>query len=204
MIPSQSPFPRVSLLLAPSPRVGPSRAPYPKVRPYQAPSTTVSPSQVPSTRVSPSQAPPALPPTPHHLLHHPPSQRAHGTPPHRKSPHGSGTTGTNLCDDFEDVVKEAEVPSQHRTLSQTAWHRTNAVHAMPMANAVIHPTTGANIEYRGLTSDDEMFPASDRAAANEFGRLAQGVDGRIEGSNTILFIPRSAVPKSKQIPIDYL
>jgi hypothetical protein len=61
-----------------------------------------------------------------------------------------------------------------------------------MANAVIHPTTGANMEYRGLVFDEETFPIWDRAAANEFGRLAQGVGGRIEGSNTIYFIPRSA------------
>jgi hypothetical protein len=54
-----------------------------------------------------------------------------------------------------------------------------------MANAVIHPTTGANMKYRGLISDEESFPSWDRAAANEFGRLVQGVGGRIEGSNTI-------------------
>jgi hypothetical protein len=63
-----------------------------------------------------------------------------------------------------------------------------------MANAVIHPTTGANMEYRGLIADKEMFPTWDRVAANEFCRLAQGVGGRIKGSNTIYFIPRSAVP----------
>jgi hypothetical protein len=63
-----------------------------------------------------------------------------------------------------------------------------------MANAVTHPTTGANMEYRGLISDEEKFPIWDRAAANEFRRLAQGVGERIEGSNTIYIIPRSAVP----------
>jgi hypothetical protein len=70
---------------------------------------------------------------------------------------------------------------------------------MSMAKAVIHSTTGANMEYRGLISDDETFPTWDPAAANEFGRLAQGVGGRIEGSNTIFFIPRSAVPRNKTV-----
>jgi hypothetical protein len=70
---------------------------------------------------------------------------------------------------------------------------------MPMANAVIHPTTGANMEYRGLISDDAKLPTWDRAAANEFGRLDQGVGGFIEGSNTIFFILRSAVSKKKVI-----
>jgi hypothetical protein len=70
---------------------------------------------------------------------------------------------------------------------------------MPMANAAIHPTTGANMEYRSLISDDETFPTWDRAAANDFFRLAQAVGGRIEGSNVIFFIPRSAVPKKKTV-----
>jgi hypothetical protein len=68
-----------------------------------------------------------------------------------------------------------------------------------MAHAVIHPTKGVNMEYRGLISDEETFPIWDRAAANEFGRLAQGIDGRIEGSNTIYVIPRSAVPRNKTV-----
>jgi hypothetical protein len=68
-----------------------------------------------------------------------------------------------------------------------------------MANAVIHPTTGADVEYRGLIADKETFPTWDRAAENEFGRLDQGVGGRIEGSNTIYFIPRSAVPPNKTV-----
>ena len=30
--------------------------------------------------------------------------------------------------------------------------------------------------------------------ANEFGRLAQGIGGRVEGNNTIYFIPKADVP----------
>jgi hypothetical protein len=68
-----------------------------------------------------------------------------------------------------------------------------------MDNAVIHPTTGANMEYRGLIEYKEAFPTLDRAAVNGFGRLAHGVGRRIEGSNTIYFIPRSAVPPNKTV-----
>jgi hypothetical protein len=67
---------------------------------------------------------------------------------------------------------------------------------MPMANAGIHPTTGANMEYRGLISYDETLPTWDRADANEFGRLAQGVGGHIEGSN-IVFTKLENVHHSK-------
>jgi hypothetical protein len=68
---------------------------------------------------------------------------------------------------------------------------------MPMANSVINEDTGASIEYRHLINDASTFTIWNKAAANEFGRLAQGVGDRIEGSNTIFFIPRQAVPKGK-------
>jgi hypothetical protein len=106
--------------------------------------------------------------------------------------------GTNLYGDFVDV-SEGDHPPRHRTRSQTAQHSAHSVLSIPMANAVIQPTTGANMEYRGLIADKETFPIWDCAAANEFGRLAQGVGGRIEGSNTIYFIPRLAVPPNKTV-----
>jgi hypothetical protein len=70
---------------------------------------------------------------------------------------------------------------------------------MPMANSVINEDTGASLEYRHIIQDDSIFPVWNKAAANEFGRLAQGIGGRIEGSNTIFFIPRQAVTKGKII-----
>jgi hypothetical protein len=70
---------------------------------------------------------------------------------------------------------------------------------MPMANSVINEDTGASLQYRQLIKDDSTFHVWNKAAANEFGRLAQGVGNRIEGSNTIFFIPWQAVPKGKII-----
>jgi hypothetical protein len=70
---------------------------------------------------------------------------------------------------------------------------------MPMTNSVMNEDTGASLEYHHLIKDDSTFTVWNKAAANEFGRLAQGVGYRIEGSNTIFFIPRQAVPKGKII-----
>jgi hypothetical protein len=56
---------------------------------------------------------------------------------------------------------------------------------MSMANAVINQDTGASLEYRHLVQDDATFPVWNKTAANELGRLAQGVGGIIEGSNTL-------------------
>jgi hypothetical protein len=66
-----------------------------------------------------------------------------------------------------------------------------------MANSVINEETGASLEYRHLINDASNFTIWNEAAANEFGRLTQGVGNRIDGSNTIFFIPRQAVPKGK-------
>jgi hypothetical protein len=68
-----------------------------------------------------------------------------------------------------------------------------------MSNSVSNEDTGASLECRHLIKDDSTFTFWNKAAENEFGRLAQGVGDRIEGSNTIFFIPRQSVSKGKII-----
>ena len=57
------------------------------------------------------------------------------------------------------------------------------------ANAVLNPVTGVLQEFRHLIKgpDKEIWT---KYLANKFGRLAQGVSKRIEGTNTIYFIPK--------------
>ena len=88
------------------------------------------------------------------------------------------------------ATKLDEVLQQPEMLPGT-WH--------PMANAVIDPDTGRAMEYRELIANPKTKDAWLRSAANEFGRLAQGVGGRIEGTNTIQFIPRNKVPKDRTV-----
>jgi hypothetical protein len=76
--------------------------------------------------------------------------------------------------------------------------RKNANH-MPMVNVVINQDTGASLDYRHLIQDETTFPVWNKSATNQFGSLAQGIGGRIEGSNKIFFIPLKAVPKGKII-----
>jgi hypothetical protein len=66
-----------------------------------------------------------------------------------------------------------------------------------MANAAIKQDTSASLEYRQLIQNETTFPVWNKAAANEFGRLSQCVGLGVEGSNTIFFIPRQAVPKGE-------
>ena len=185
-----------------TPRVPPTRAPSPRVNPR------TTPRPVPPPRVAP-----IVPLTPH-----PAAQNAPYVP--------QGMAGENLFNTFEEEHMEAPAPPRYNTRARTQRHLANIVqhqaprvfrpitftatsggncspqpayNQIPMANAVINEDTGASLEYRQLIQDEATFPIWNKAAANEFGRLAQGVGGRIEGSNTIFFIPRQAVPKGKVV-----
>jgi hypothetical protein len=80
-----------------------------------------------------------------------------------------------------------------------AQHTRSHVPEEPLflVNAAIHPTTGVAMEYRQLIQDPVTKEAWQRSAANEFGRLAQGVGGRIKGTNTIRFIPHTELPADR-------
>jgi hypothetical protein len=127
-----------------------------------------------------------------------------------------GMTGVNLFDTFEEEHMESTTPSSYNTRARAHQLSANQAHFLAphifrpieftnnkgvditprrasnhisMANDVINQDTGTSLEYRHLIQDEATFHVWNKAAANEFGRLAQGGGGRIEGSNTIFFIP---------------
>jgi hypothetical protein len=125
-----------------------------------------------------------------------------------------GIAGVNLFNTFEEENNSPTIPRYNtRTLArQHAAHLAQTRRPrvfrplefaprqkMPkhIANSVINEETGASLEYRHLINNASTFTIWNESAANEFGRLAQGVGTRINGSNTIFFIPRQAVPKGK-------
>jgi hypothetical protein len=125
--------------------------------------------------------------------------------------------GVNLFDTFEEehmttptiplyntqALARQHAAHQTQTLSPRIFrHISFTTHhhiPIPMANSFINEDTGASLEYHHLIKDNSTFTVWNKAAANEFRRLAQGVGDRIEGSNTIFFIPRQAVPKGNII-----
>ena len=67
-----------------------------------------------------------------------------------------------------------------------------------VANAVLDVETGELLNYRQLLRHPRLGPDWNYSAANEFGRLAQGVGGRIKNpTNTIFFIKKEDVPKDR-------
>jgi hypothetical protein len=123
--------------------------------------------------------------------------------------------GVNLFDTFEEEHTTSTIPryNTHALARQHAAHQAQTLRPrifrplafttrqkIPkhMANSVINEYTGASLEYRHLINDASTFTIWNEAAANKFGRLAQGVGNRIDASNTIFFIPRQSVPKGKK------
>ena len=68
------------------------------------------------------------------------------------------------------------------------------------ANAVTDPHTGKQLEYKQLINhpDHELRRTWQRSCANEFGRLAQGVGGRIDGTETIKFLHHHEMPMNRR------
>ena len=64
---------------------------------------------------------------------------------------------------------------------------------------VTHPVTGKQMEYRQLIRDPDFKKEWLVSAANEFGRLAQGVGDRIKGISTIFFIHKNQVPQGRTV-----
>ena len=60
------------------------------------------------------------------------------------------------------------------------------------------------LEYRQLLRHPKLQEIWNREGANQFGRLAQGVGGRIEGTNTIHFIKKQEIPQDRLKDVTYI
>jgi hypothetical protein len=67
-----------------------------------------------------------------------------------------------------------------------------------LANAVIHPVTGKEMEYMALMKDPRLQPLWKRGFGSECGHLFQGI-WDIPGTDTHLFIKITNVPKDRNI-----
>ena len=79
-----------------------------------------------------------------------------------------------------------------------------------MLSAVLDEDTGELMEYRKLMKNPKYRPLYQNSYAKEIGRLAQGIPGLVEGTNTMFFIEKTAVPVGRwrdvtygQIGVDY-
>jgi len=82
----------------------------------------------------------------------------------------------------------------------TCGHNEHFLVAYP----IVHPKTGAALEYRHLIKDTNLRDVWINSFANELGRLVQGRKRtNLEGTNTIFFIPYDLIPKNRRNNITY-
>jgi hypothetical protein len=67
-----------------------------------------------------------------------------------------------------------------------------------LANSVVHPITGKQMEYMALMNDPDLQSLWKRGFSNEAGRLFQGIRD-IPGTNTCLFVELTLTPKDRNI-----
>jgi hypothetical protein len=108
-----------------------------------------------------------------------PSATTHPPAPHRYPTRHVITQSTQEEGNHVVTIKE-NLPSIAHTSHQEPRQE--------WANAIIDPETGASLEYRHLLKIPTKAAAWTHSFANELGRLAQGVGGRLKGTNTIYFI----------------
>jgi hypothetical protein len=116
-----------------------------------------------------------------------------------QNPTAQRNTGSPRVPELPRVPKER---TENGTAQPIAMRTRNAqakyILENYFANAVAHPTTGKLMEYRQLITDPTTKETWQLSAANEFGRLAQGVGGRVKGTNTITFIQHHEMPQDRE------
>ena len=70
-------------------------------------------------------------------------------------------------------------------------------------SAVLDENTGELLEYQHLMHNPKYRELWDRSYGNELGCLAQGMPGRVEGTNTIFFVSKEAMPTAQWRDVTY-
>jgi len=149
-----------------------------------------------SPRVPPRHLRPEY--TPNHPSTRSQQKQSHPTEPDscRQAQHFGSTAGFGRA--LSAIIRQEEDATTIRNtaLRQSLAHLAEMNH---QCHAVTHPITGKQMEYRHLIQDPEFRDDWLLSCANELGRLAQGVGGRIKGTNTIFFINKNCVPKGRTV-----
>jgi len=91
-----------------------------------------------------------------------------------------------------------------RVLTRSQHLTTNSQRILQERVQLIHDKeTGKYINFRQLLKDPKHAKLWAHSAANEFGRLVQGVGTRIKGTNTIHFIQNNQVPNERSGDVTY-
>ena len=97
----------------------------------------------------------------------------------------------------EKINQRARITQRHQMNLRNGKHQGQV-------QLVHNNETGEYLNYRQLIKNPKHKKVWEISAANEFGRLCQGLsDGRVKGTNTIFFIKKDAVPSERRKDITY-
>ena len=104
----------------------------------------------------------------------------------------------------DEIVLASVEMSTARISPRQAARRQYPVQILnEMANAVLDETTGDLLEYRHLIRHPVYQEVWGKSMGKEIGRLAQGLDGVVEGTDTLDFITRDEIPQDRWGDVTY-
>ena len=95
-------------------------------------------------------------------------------------------------------ARRAQAGPDDSIAARVAQRRREAAHS------VLDQETGELLEYQQLLQHPKFKEVWNRSAADEFGRLAQGIGGQIKGTDTIQFIHKHEVPAERFKDVTYI
>ena len=103
----------------------------------------------------------------------------------------------------EIMLASIELSTTKLSPKQAASRKFPAQLLIEMANAVLDDATGELLEYRHLIRHPVYQKVWGKSMGKEIGRLAQGLDGVVEGTDTLDFITRDDIPRDRWQDITY-
>ena len=101
------------------------------------------------------------------------------------------------------MLATLEVSQTHARPHQLASRKFPTQLFVEMANAVLDSTTGDLLEYRHLLKNPKYSKTWSNAMGKEVGRLAQGLEGVVDGTDTMDFIAKHDIPQDRWHDVTY-
>ena len=103
----------------------------------------------------------------------------------------------------EIMLSVLELSGHNVKPSQSAGRKYPAAVLSEMMNAVLDDNTGELMEYRHLIRHPAYKEIWTKSMGKEIGRLAQGLDGVVEGTDTLDFIAKHEIPPDRWKDVTY-
>ena len=111
------------------------------------------------------------------------------------------TSHSNVTRDA--ILAAVEMSFERLNPAKLAQRRFPLKTLCEIAGAVMDDETGELLEYRQLMKNHKYKRTWGTAFGNEIGRLAQGMPGRVEGTNTFYFINQDEIPRDRTKDVTY-